>query len=73
MYNTLIGKYATGKIVGRYPVGGKVNIAVQVTSNHGGFFTFRICPVPSEGGEPSQDCMDQNVLQILNTVRLYIE
>ena len=69
LFNVFIsGKYATGQIVGSYPVGGQLNIAIQVTANHGGFFTFRLCPVPHNGADPSQDCMDRNVLTILNTV-----
>ena len=39
----------------------------QVTANHGGHFTFRVCPV-SRGGDPSQDCLDTNLLTVLNTV-----
>ena len=39
----------------------------QVTANHGGHFTFRVCPVSREG-DPSQDCLDTNLLTVLNTV-----
>ena len=39
----------------------------KVTANHGGYFTFRVCPV-SRGGDPSQDCLDTNLLTVLNTV-----
>ena len=39
----------------------------QVTANHGGHFTFRVCPV-SRGGDPSQDCLDTNLLTVINTV-----
>ena len=39
----------------------------QVTANHGGHFTFRVCPV-SRGRDPSQDCLDTNLLTVINTV-----
>ena len=30
---------------------------------------FRLCPVTSPQRDPTQECMDKNVLHILNTVR----
>ena len=64
----ILGKYATGEIVGKFYSGSLLNIAIEVTANHGGFFTFKLCPVSVSGQDPTQECMDQNILTILNTV-----
>jgi len=61
------GKYATGQIVGHYYSGSLLNIAIDVTANHGGYFTFRLCPVSIIGGDPTQECLDQNELTVLHT------
>ena len=70
LQHLFLGKYATGKIVGQFYSGSLLNIAIEVTANHGGYFTFKLCPVSESGQDPTQECMDQNVLTILNTVSI---
>merc|ERR1711963_100333 len=63
------GRFANGIIVREYQPGGVMNITVDVTANHKGFFTFRMCPVVSEGVDPDQECFDrpENLLQVIDT------
>ena len=66
----MIHRFANGIIVRDYQPGGVMNITVDVTANHKGFFTFRMCPVVSEGVDPDQECFDrpENLLQVIDTV-----
>lgn len=38
------GVFGQGVIVRKYGVGATVNIRVELTANHNGYFEFRICP-----------------------------
>lgn len=38
------GVYGQGLIVRKYGVGAIMNIRVELTANHFGYFEFRICP-----------------------------
>ena len=63
------GRYFTGKIVGTYSPGQLLEVSVEVTANHGGHFTFSVCPGgPEEDQDPSQQCLDNNLLTVLQTV-----
>lgn len=37
---------------------------VQLTTNHRGFFTFKLCPATSNLHEVTQDCLDRHVLSL---------
>lgn len=39
------GKYATGTISRHYTEGQSISVTVDVTTNHGGYFEFRLCPI----------------------------
>ncbi|XP_063615779.1 uncharacterized protein LOC134788951, partial [Penaeus indicus] len=52
------GKYATGTIVRTYTEGQTITVRVNVTSNHGGHFEFRICPNNDPSVEASDTCLD---------------
>ena len=56
------GKFATGTVVRSYSPGQIVEVIVEVTANHLGTFTFRLCPVPDPQQDPSQDCLDLHPL-----------
>lgn len=56
------GKFATGTIVREYTMGQTIDVSVEVTANHRGSFTFRLCRAPSADQDPSQECLDQHLL-----------
>ena len=56
------GKFATGTIVREYTMGQTIDVSVEVTANHRGSFTFRLCRAPSAEQDPSQECLDQHLL-----------
>ncbi|XP_063615493.1 uncharacterized protein LOC134788558, partial [Penaeus indicus] len=56
------GKYATGTIVRTYTEGQTITVRVNVTSNHGGHFEFRICPNNDPSVEASDTCLDKHRL-----------
>ena len=53
------GKYANGIIVREYQAGDIIAVNVQVTSNHKGYFYFRICPNDNTAQDPYQECFDK--------------
>ncbi|XP_060076004.1 uncharacterized protein LOC132555668 [Ylistrum balloti] len=57
------GKYATGTIVRHYSEGQTINVNVQITASHKGYFEFRLCPHNNPSTRVSQACLDQHVLQ----------
>jgi len=64
------GKFANGLIVRNYAPGDVMNVTVDVTANHRGHFTFRMCPVTSPNQDPEQECFDkpENTLNIVAMV-----
>ena len=68
------GRYTSAIIVRRYRPGHKLRVVVELTAAHGGYFEFRVCPVKHhpttnstpEPRDPSPDCLDRNVLQIVS-------
>ena len=58
------GKYANGIIVKDYPSGGIMDVDVQVTSNHKGYFLFKLCPNNDIGQDPYQECFDKFPVKI---------
>jgi len=58
-------RFANGIIAAVYKPGQEIDITVDITANHLGFFTFRLCPAESEDRDPQQDCFDANVLKVL--------
>lgn len=60
------GLYATGIIGKTYYEGQKINITIDVTANHMGYFEFRICVTNDPLKVVEQDCFDENLLVILN-------
>ncbi|GIY67667.1 hypothetical protein CDAR_109521, partial [Caerostris darwini] len=61
------GKYGNGIIVRTYKRGQIIPAIVDITANHRGYFEFRICANKNRKKEVTQDCLDQNVLTIINS------
>ena len=61
------GKYANGVIVREYSEGQVIDATIEVTANHMGYFTFKICPNNDLTKDPTQDCFDQpeHLLKVL--------
>lgn len=55
------GTYYQGVIVRKYNMGSVINIRVELTASHSGYFQFSICP---DFKNTSQDCLDQHVLKM---------
>ncbi|XP_076086507.1 uncharacterized protein LOC143057150 isoform X2 [Mytilus galloprovincialis] len=58
------GIYATGFIARRYEKGQDIEVEIQLTANHLGSFVFKICPNNDVTTQVSQECLDQNVLEL---------
>ena len=58
------GKFATGTIVRNYEPGSWIPVIVDITTNHGGYFIFKLCPNNDITQDPSQPCFDQHVLEV---------
>ena len=59
-----LGKFATGTIVRNYDTGSWVPVIVDITTNHGGYFIFKLCPNNDISQDPDQRCFDQHILQV---------
>ncbi|ESO95783.1 hypothetical protein LOTGIDRAFT_116739 [Lottia gigantea] len=59
------GKYAQGIISGCYAPGTKwIDIKVEITANHLGYFQFKLCPNNDIGCAVEQSCLDTHILMI---------
>ena len=72
------GKYTNPlRITGNYASGSIMDVKVELTTTHLGYFMFRLCPETSDEREVSQECLDQHVLRILSngsdTDKYYIQ
>ncbi|XP_048749525.2 uncharacterized protein LOC125661528 [Ostrea edulis] len=56
------GKYARGIIARRYVEGQTIDLVVEVTALHHGYFEFRICPNNNVSRPVTQDCLDKHLL-----------
>merc|ERR1712168_285217 len=58
------GRYATGTIVADYQEGQVIEVTVDLTANHMGYFEFRLCPHNNIHVPATQECLDRHVLQL---------
>ncbi|KAL4227828.1 hypothetical protein ACF0H5_013265 [Mactra antiquata] len=58
------GKYARGVVARQYRVSSLINVTVELTSNHMGYFEFRLCPVNDPRKPATQACLDRHLLNI---------
>nr|XP_015836356.1 PREDICTED: uncharacterized protein LOC661801 isoform X1 [Tribolium castaneum] len=56
------GTYGQGVIVRKYTAGSVINIRVELTANHFGYFTFAVCP---DFKRATQKCLDKHVLKLV--------
>jgi hypothetical protein len=68
------GKYATGIISKCYPYnssGQTVNVKVELTVNHRGYFEFRLCEHNDTSTPITQSCLDENLLRFPDNTTRY--
>ena len=58
---------STGVIVKRYRPGSVIEVGVELTANHQGFFEFRLCPLNNQTTPETDECFDQNLLELAET------
>jgi len=56
-------------IVANYSAGQVATFTVEITANHRGFVTFKLCAVNDFGVEATQDCLDQHPVQLAPSYR----
>ncbi|CAC5399938.1 unnamed protein product [Mytilus coruscus] len=66
------GKYATGTIARHYATGQIINVTVELTSNHKGYYEFRLCPNNNPSKAVTQECLNRNVLNIMGHGKRYV-
>ncbi len=59
--------YGKGVIARKYEKNQVIKIRVELTANHMGYFTFRLCPNNNVKKPATQKCLDQNLLVNANT------
>ncbi|OWF42440.1 uncharacterized protein LOC110461062 [Mizuhopecten yessoensis] len=60
------GRYAAGIIGRNYKAGQTIDIGVEITANHFGFFEFRLCPNNDVHKVATQECLDKHLLTLDN-------
>ena len=55
------GKFANGIIVRDYKPGQVMQVQVEVTANHKGWFIFKLCPNNDVLQDPTQECFEKLV------------
>ena len=61
-----IGEYATGIIGKTYYQGEEINITIDITANHYGYFEFRLCKNDIFMQKVTHECFEENLLRIYN-------
>ena len=62
------GKYAKKLVITRtYREGDVINVKVELTANHNGFFVFKLCPTTTKTKEVTQKCLNRFLLNVLNS------
>ncbi|XP_018579161.1 uncharacterized protein LOC108917166 [Anoplophora glabripennis] len=56
------GTYGQGIVVRKYSTGSIINIRVELTANHYGYFEFSLCP---NYKAPTQECLSKNILKLV--------
>ncbi|KAJ8319999.1 hypothetical protein KUTeg_001586, partial [Tegillarca granosa] len=61
------GKYATGILSSEYFTGDVIDLGVQLTANHLGYFEFRICPTNDAKVPVTQKCLDKYPIRVIGS------
>ncbi len=57
---TFIKKKVTGFLAPiSYTSGSWIDVQVEITANHDGYFTFKLCPTDDWENDSGQECFDQ--------------
>ncbi|KAK0058915.1 solute carrier family 25 (mitochondrial carrier protein) member 16 [Biomphalaria pfeifferi] len=69
------GKYANGIIVRSYQVGQVIDVSVELTANHKGYFEFRLCPTDNPFERVTHSCLAKYPLKVLpeRDVKYYVQ
>ena len=59
------GRFANGIITRQYKPGQDIVVKIDVTANHKGYFTFKLCDNNNTEQDPDQSCFDGRVLRIV--------
>lgn len=59
------GKYANGIIARYYEIGDVIDVGVEITQNHKGWFEFRLCPNDDVKKPVTHSCLDKYLLEVL--------
>ncbi|XP_014781285.1 uncharacterized protein LOC106877022 [Octopus bimaculoides] len=60
------GIFAKGIITRSYKSGGIINVLIQITANHKGYFEFHLCPNNNIKERITQECLDKYPLNFLD-------
>ncbi|ELU11163.1 hypothetical protein CAPTEDRAFT_224259 [Capitella teleta] len=61
------GEYYTGVITADYTSGETIDVQVEITANHLGYFEFRLCTdAENFNGMSPEECLDEHLLQFEN-------
>ena len=58
------GKYARGIITDYYHKGQEIDVNIRLTTNHWGWFEFRICPNNNVSKPATHECLNKYLLQL---------
>ncbi|KAK3093828.1 hypothetical protein FSP39_020701 [Pinctada imbricata] len=61
------GEFGQGYVAGDYTAGDVINIVVNITANHYGWFELRLCPQDDPSRPLTQDCLDNNLLTLFES------
>ncbi|XP_043471879.1 uncharacterized protein LOC122504725 [Leptopilina heterotoma] len=65
------GHYGKGVIVQRYKAGEKIDLTVQITANHIGYFKFAICPLKNADDIETEACFKKYPITLMNNKDRY--
>ncbi|XP_014238314.1 uncharacterized protein LOC106660018 [Trichogramma pretiosum] len=65
------GKYGRGVIVRRYQAGGPIQLQVEITANHKGYFEFSLCPLNSPQDLETEECFNAHPIYLKNGKRQF--
>jgi len=65
------GKYGNGVIGKTYAMGQTIDVDIDISANHWGYFVLNICPVDGKNGDPTQECFDKHPLMLTDNPSSY--
>jgi len=65
------GLYAKGIIVREYNQGDEIDVAIDITASHKGYFEFKLCPWNNMNEAPNQDCFEKHLLKFSDGTTRY--